>query len=155
MSQRLYDMVFLVTPEKDEQGAAAVVDEFRKLLLENGAQLQKDESMGRRRLAFTIRKKNEATYHNFLFTGPAACVKEVERKLGLSENVLRYLTVRVDEEMRHGQKVAKRTKPRLPRRVDMPGEAVAAPAVPAAPSTAPAAPPAAPPAPEAGDAGRE
>ena len=153
--ERLYDMVFLVTPEKDEQGTAAVVDEFRKLLAENGAVIQKDESMGRRRLAFTLKKKNEATYHNFLFTGPAACVKEVERKLGLSENVLRYLTVRVDEEMRHGQKVAKRTKPRLPRRVDMPGEAVAAPAVPAAPSTAPAAPPAAPPAPEAGDAGRE
>ena len=152
MSQRLYDMVFLVTPEKDEQGAAAVVDEFRKLLLENGAQLQKDESMGRRRLAFTIKKKNEATYHNFLFTGPAACVKEVERKLGLSESVLRFLTVRVDEEMRHGQKVAKRTKPRLPRRVDMPGEPAPGPAVPAA---APVAPPAAPPAPEAGDADRE
>jgi small subunit ribosomal protein S6 len=144
-------MVFLVTPEKDEQGAAAVVDEFRKLLLEHGAQFQKDESMGRRRLAFTIKKKTEATYHNFLFTGPAACVKEVERKLGLSEDILRYLTVRVDEEMRHGQKVAKRTKPRLPRRVDTPAEAAAATP---APAPAPAA-PAAPPAPEAGGAGRE
>ena len=134
MSQRLYDMVLLVTPEKDEQGAAAVVDEFRKLLLENGAQFQKDESMGRRRLAFTIKKKNEATYHNFLFNAPAGCVKEVERKLGLSENVLRYLTVRVDEEMRHGQKVAKRTKPRLPRRVEGAGEPSASvpPAAPAA-----------------------
>ena len=133
--ERLYDMVFLVTPEKDEQGTAAVVDEFRKLLTENGATLQKDESMGRRRLAFSLKKKNEATYHNFLFTGPAACVKEVERKLGLSEDVLRYLTVRVDEEMRHGQKVARRTKPRLPRRVDSPAEPAAAPAAtPAAPA---------------------
>jgi len=140
VSQRLYDMVFLVTPEKDEQGAAAVVDEFRKLLTENGAVIQKDESMGRRRLAFTLKKKNEATYHNFLFTGPAACVKEVERKLGLSEDVLRHLTVRVDEEMRHGQKVARKTKPRLPRRVDSPA---------AEPAAAPAAAPAAPAAPEA------
>jgi len=138
--ERLYDMVFLVTPEKDEQGTAAVVDEFRKLLTENGAVIQKDESMGRRRLAFTLKKKNEATYHNFLFTGPAACVKEVERKLGLSEDVLRHLTVRVDEEMRHGQKVARKTKPRLPRRVDSPA---------AEPAAAPAAAPAAPAAPEA------
>jgi small subunit ribosomal protein S6 len=135
--ERLYDMVFLVTPEKDEQGTAAVIDEFRKLLLENGATLQKDETMGRRRLAFTIRKKNEATYHNFLFNGPGACVKEVERKMGLSENVLRYLTVRIDEEMRHGQKVAKRTKPRLPRRteassMDASPAASSAPEVPAA-----------------------
>ena len=142
MSQRLYDMVLLVTPEKDEQGAAAVVDEFRKLLLENGAVLQKDETMGRRRLAFTIKKKNEATYHNFLFNAPAGCVKEVERKLGLSENVLRYLTVRVDEEMRHGQKVARKTKPRLPRRVDSPAaEPAAAPATPAAPEAPAAEPP--------------
>jgi small subunit ribosomal protein S6 len=131
--ERLYDMVFLVTPEKDEQGAAAVVDEFRKLLVENGAVIQKDESMGRRRLAFTLKKKNEATYHNFLFTGPAACVREAERKLGLSEDVLRYLTVRVDEEMRHGQKVARKTKPRLPRRVETPAaEPAAAPEPPAA-----------------------
>ncbi len=138
--ERLYDMVFLVTPEKDEQGTAAVIDEFRKLLLENGATLQKDETMGRRRLAFTIRKKNEATYHNFLFNGSGACVREVERKLGLSESVLRYLTVRVDEEMRHGQKVARRTKPRLPRRTES-TSVEAAPAAPAAPEAPAAEPP--------------
>ncbi len=141
--ERLYDMVFLVTPEKDEQATAAVIDEFRKLLLENGATLQKDETMGRRRLAFTIRKKSEATYHNFLFNGSGACVKEVERKMGLSENVLRYLTVRVDEEMRHGQKVAKRTKPRLPRRTEA-TPMDASPSAPAAP-TAPEVPAAEPP----------
>ena len=139
--ERLYDMVFLVTPEKDEEGTAAVVDDFRKLLTENGAVLQKDESMGRRRLAFTIRKKTEATYHNFLFTASAACVREVERKMGLSEDVLRYLTVRVDEEMRHGQKVARKTKPRLPRRTDALAHESTAPA--AAPPAA--APPEAPP----------
>ncbi len=132
--ERLYDMVLLVTPDKDEAGTAAVIDEFRKLLVENGAGIQKDETMGRRRLAFTIKKKNEATYHNFLFNGSGACVKEVERKMGLSENVLRYLTVRVDEEMRHGQKVAKRTKPRLPRRTEA-APAEGAPAAPAAPET--------------------
>jgi small subunit ribosomal protein S6 len=145
--ERLYDMVFLVTPEKDDEAAAAVVDEFRMLLTENGAVLQKDESMGRRRLAFTIRKKTEATYHNFLFTAPAACLREVERKMGLSEDVLRYLTVRVDEEMRHGQKVARKTKPRLPRRTEPVAHEPAAPSAtpaPAAPSATPA--PAAPPA---------
>jgi small subunit ribosomal protein S6 len=142
--ERLYDMVFLVTPEKDEQGMAAVVDEFRKLLLERGAVIQKDESMGRRRLAFAIKKKNDATYHNFLFNGSTACVKEIERKMGLSEDVLRFLTVRVDEEMRHGQKVARKTKPRLPRRVDAPA---------AEPAPAPAVVPA--PEPEAGERPRE
>lgn len=113
--QRQYDMVLLVVPEKDEAGAQAVVEEFRKLLVDNGATLEKDETMGRRRLAYVIKKRTEATYHNFLFRAPAACVAEVQRKMRLSESILRFLSVRIDEEVKHGQKVARNTKPRRPR----------------------------------------
>lgn len=116
-THRLYDLVFLVVPDKDEAGAAAVVDGFRKLLVEQGATIDKDESMGRRRLAYPIHKKTEATYHNFLFRADGKAVAEVGRRLKLSEDVLRHLTVRVDEEMRHGQKVARNTKVRKPRPV--------------------------------------
>lgn len=131
--QRQYDMVFLVVPEKDEAGAQGVVEEFRKLLVDQGATIEKDETMGRRRLAYTIKKKNEATYHNFLFRGSSACVAEVQRKLRLSEDVLRFLTVRIDEEVKHGLKVARNTKPRRPR-----PEMTDAPAAPPAPPAAPA-----------------
>ncbi len=134
-TQRQYDMVFLVVPEKDEPGAQGVVEEFRKLLVEHGATIEKDETMGRRRLAYTIKKKNEATYHNFLFRGSSACVAEVQRKLRLSEDILRYLTVRIDEEVKHGLKVARNTKPRRPR-PEMSDAPMAAPAAPA-PSAAP------------------
>ena len=113
--QRQYDMVFLVVPEKDDAGTLAVIDEFRKLLVDNGATIEKDESMGRRRLAYTVRKRTEATYHNFLFRAPTACVAEVQRKLRLSEAILRFLSVRIDEEVKHGLKVARNTKPRRPR----------------------------------------
>jgi small subunit ribosomal protein S6 len=137
-TQRQYDMVFLVVPEKDEPGAQGVVEEFRKLLVDLGATIEKDETMGRRRLAYTIKKKNEATYHNFLFRGSSACVAEVQRKLRLSEDILRYLTVRIDEEVKHGLKVARNTKPRRPRpeMSDAPMAAPAAPAPPAAPEAA-------------------
>ncbi|HQQ79729.1 MAG TPA: 30S ribosomal protein S6 [Thermoanaerobaculia bacterium] len=134
-TQRQYDMVFLVVPEKDEAGAQGVVEEFRKLLVDHGATIEKDETMGRRRLAYTIKKKNEATYHNFLFRGSSACVAEVQRKLRLSEDILRYLTVRIDEEVKHGLKVARNTKPRRPR-PEMSDAPMAAPAAPA-PSAAP------------------
>ena len=125
---RLYDLVFLIVPEKDEQGAAEVVEEFRKLLIDLGAVIDKDESMGRRRLAYQIHKKTEATYHNFLFRADSKAVTELQRKMKLSENVLRFLTVRVDEEMRHGQKIARRVKARPAR------------AVPASPESAPSRP---------------
>ncbi|HMM35545.1 MAG TPA: 30S ribosomal protein S6, partial [Thermoanaerobaculia bacterium] len=113
--KRLYDLVFLIAPDKDEQGAAAVVEEFRKLLADLGAVIDKDESMGRRRLAYQIKKRSEATYHNFLFRADAKAVAELQRKMKLSEAILRFLTVRIDEELRYGQKVARRTKTRTPR----------------------------------------
>ena len=142
--QRQYDMVFLVVPEKDEAGAQAVVEEFRKLLVDNGATIEKDESMGRRRLAYVVKKRTEATYHNFLFRAPAACVAEVQRKMRLSESVLRFLSVRIDEEVKHGQKVARNTKPRRPR-----PEASDAPY--SSPAPSPALAPTMPPADPAGD----
>jgi len=132
--KRLYDLVFLIVPEKDEQGTAEVVEEFRKLLTDLGAVLEKDESIGRRRLAYPIRKKTEATYHNFLFRADSKAVTELQRKMKLSENVLRYLTVRIDEELRHGQKIARKVKARPSRAIPASPEAMTAPAaVPAAP----------------------
>lgn len=152
--KRLYDLVFLIVPEKDEQGAAEVVEEYRKLLTDLGAIIDKDESMGRRRLAYQINKKTEATYHNFLFRAGSKAVNELQRKMKLSENVLRYLTVRIDEEMRHGQKIARRVKARPSRALPASPESAPAPApvsaavetVPA-PEAAPAAEPVAAPAP--------
>ncbi len=132
--KRLYDLVFLIVPEKDEQGTVEVVEEFRKLLTDLGAVLEKDESIGRRRLAYQIRKKTEATYHNFLFRADSKAVTELQRKMKLSENVLRYLTVRIDEELRHGQKIARKVKARPSRAIPASPEAMTAPpAVPAAP----------------------
>ena len=141
--KRLYDLVFLVVPEKDEQGAAAVVEEFRKLLTDLGAVIEKDETMGRRRLAYQINKKSEATYHNFLFKAGSKAVAELQRKMKLSESILRFLTVRVDEEMRHGQKIARRVKARPAR------------AVPASPEVTTSAEPAPAPAPAASPAAAE
>lgn len=145
--KRLYDLVFLIVPDKDEQGAAAVVEEFRKLLTDLGAVIDKDESMGRRRLAYQINKKSEATYHNFLFRAGTKAVTELQRKMKLSESILRFLTVRVDEEMRHGQKIARRVKARPARAVPASPEATMSAEPAAAPAPAPAAPEAA--APEA------
>lgn len=146
--KRLYDLVFLIVPEKDEQGVAAVVEEFRKLLVDMGAVIDKDEPIGRRRLAYQIHKKSEATYHNFLFRADSKTVAELGRKMKLSESILRFLTVRVDEEMRHGQKVARRVKARPARGVPASPEAsFAAAAAAPAPASTPA--PESPAAPEA------
>lgn len=135
--KRLYDLVFLIVPEKDEQGTAEVVEEFRKLLTDLGAVIEKDESIGRRRLAYQINKKSEATYHNFLFRANSKAVAELQRKMKLSESILRHLTVRIDEELRHGQKIARKVKARPSRALPASPDSMTAPApVPAAPPVA-------------------
>ena len=116
------------------------METFLNVIRKDGGLVDKVDIWGRRRLAYTIKKRNEATYHNFLFRAEAKAVAEVQRKMRLSESILRFLTVRVDEEMKHGQKVARNTKVRTPRPV---------PSLDGGYSHAPVAPPVEPAAPEA------
>ena len=96
-TQRQYDMVFLVVPEKDEAGAQGVVEEFRKLLVDHGATIEKDETMGRRRLAYTIKKENQGQYVFCDYAGTPAAVAEIERKFRIDDAVLKYLTIKTAE----------------------------------------------------------
>jgi small subunit ribosomal protein S6 len=127
---RLYDIVVLLTPDLSEEEAVKVSAEHRKLLTDGGAELVKDESWGRRRLAYTIGRKREAHYHHFQVSAQPAAVAEVERKLRLSDQVLRHLAVRADEELKRSAKSAERIRAKAARRPPRP--APTAPDVPAA-----------------------
>src|SRR5262249_23077844 len=124
-----------------EEEAAKLTADYRKLLTDGGAEIGRDEPWGRRRLAFPIERRREAYYHLFQVRALPALVSEVERRLRLSEQVLRHLAVRADEEWRRSAKRAERIGIRPARRPPRP------PAIPASPE-----PEAAPAAPEGGEA---
>jgi small subunit ribosomal protein S6 len=128
---RLYDIVVLVTPDLTDEDAAKVANEYRKILVGGGANVVKDESWGKRRLAFPILRKREAHYVYWQVEAPPAAVAEAERRMGLSDQVLRHLAVRVDEELKRAGKMAERLKAkalkRPPRPPAPPVEAAAAP----------------------------
>jgi small subunit ribosomal protein S6 len=107
---RLYDIVVLVTPDLSDEEAARVTADYRKLLAEGGAEIARDEAWGRRRLAFPILRKREAFYHHFQVRALPALVSEVERRMRLSDQVLRHLAVRADEELKPSAKMAERLR---------------------------------------------
>jgi len=130
---RLYDIVVLVTPELSEEEGTGIVGDYRKLLTDGGAELVRDETWGRRRLAYPIERKREATYHHFQVRAEPALVNEVERRLKLSDQILRHLAVRADEELKRSAKMAVRIQKKAAKRPPRPAPAAAAePAAPAA-----------------------
>ena len=137
---RLYDVVVLVTPDLNDEDATKVAGEYRKILADGGAKFVKEEPWGRRRLAFPIERKREAHYTYWQVEAEPAAVAEAERRMRLSDQVLRHLAVRVDEELRRAGKMAERIRKKQARRPPRP------PAAPAAEGATPAAAPAAQPA---------
>jgi len=135
---RLYDIVVLVTPDLSDEDASKLAGEYKKILTDGGATVVKEEPWGRRRLAFPIGRKREAHYVYWQVDAPPAAVAEAERRMGLSDQVLRHLAVRVDEELKRAGKMAERLKvkaaKRPPRPPAPPVDAAAASAAPAAPS---------------------
>jgi small subunit ribosomal protein S6 len=137
---RLYDVVVLVTPDLNDEDATKVAGEYRKILADGGAKFVKEEPWGRRRLAFPIERKREAHYTYWQVEAEPAAIAEAERRMRLSDQVVRHLAVRVDEELRRAGKMAERIKKKQARRPPRP------PAAPAGEGATPAAAPAAPPA---------
>ena len=135
---RLYDVVVLVTPDLADEDAIKLAGDYRKILADGGARFVKEEPWGRRRLAFPIERKREATYVYWQVEAEPAVIAEAERRMRLSDQVLRHLAVRVDQELRRAGKMAERIKKKQARRPPRPP--AAPPVEGAAPAAAPAAP---------------
>ena len=93
-----YELVFVADPRLSEEDVVALTDEYRGMLTAGGSNILKEESWGKKRLAYPIRKLSEGYYVLYnveLDTGNP--FPEIERRLEQNDKVLRYLTVRLDD----------------------------------------------------------
>ncbi len=108
---RTYELALVADPRLSDDDMATLVDETKQLITQRGGEIVREESWGRRKLAYPIRKLNEGRYV-FLFlqmeAGKAALLPEVELRLNQNDKVLRYLTVRTDLDL---QRAANRARP--------------------------------------------
>ncbi len=99
-SQRQYELMYIVSPEASDQELADLHAQIEAIVTRFGGCLERSEPMGRRRLAYEIRHYREGIYVLDVITGPGDMVKELDRRLKVTDRVLRHLVVRVDEALR-------------------------------------------------------
>ena len=92
-----YEHVVIARQDISPQQAEALNDTLKALVEEHGGVVAKIEYWGLRNLAYRIKKTRKGHYSLLAIDAPAPALKEMERQLGLNEDVLRYLTVRVEE----------------------------------------------------------
>src|ERR1700749_2773406 len=103
--KRVYEVVFIVDPDTPEEETKRLTDNLQGIVTDQGGTVVKSEVMGRRQLAYQIGRKNEGIYVLFEIEGTGGEIAELERRMRVSDQVLRYLTVRVDEDRRRAEKL--------------------------------------------------
>lgn len=147
---RTYEIMFIVRPDLEEAEIDKIIETFSGYVTQGGGTVKNalaDQKMGRRRLAYTVRKFNDGFYILLIVESPASLIHEIERRLRVSEQVIKFITVRTDEEDKRVAKIKKHRDAHVKRSaLPQASPEAAAPAEAPAPAPAPAAEPAAEPA---------
>jgi len=93
----LYEHVFLARQDVSNQQVEALTKEFSDVITEGGGKITKSEYWGLKGLAFKIKKSRKAHYSLLNIDSPPAAVAEMERRMGLSTDIIRFMTVKVEE----------------------------------------------------------
>ncbi len=93
----LYEHVFLARQDVSGQQVEALVEQFKGIIESNGGSVGRIENWGLKSLTYRINKNRKANYTLMNLDAPADAVKEMERQMRINEDVLRYMTIRVDE----------------------------------------------------------
>ena len=129
---RIYEELFIVKPDAPDEEVDQFVEQLRTQLTTAGATVDKVEKWGKRRLAYKVDKYREGAYVLLEFTAEADTVRELERRLRVSDLVIKFLTVRVDQTRKRLDKRKKQRDKRAARRASNAPPAAA----PGAPQTA-------------------
>jgi small subunit ribosomal protein S6 len=147
---RIYEELFIVRPDATDEEIDPLVEQLKSVITKSKGTVDKVDKWGVRKLAYRVKKRAEGIYILIQFTSEADAVKEIERRLRVSDMVLKFITVRQDLKMKMDAKMRKKREARAARKpvmqtvtpgIVMPSEpAAAAPGAPGVPAAAPAAP---------------
>ncbi|MDR1070198.1 MAG: 30S ribosomal protein S6 [Gracilibacteraceae bacterium] len=91
-----YEVMYIIRPDLEEEAVQGVVERMSEVVQNNGGSDLKVETMGKRRLAYEVRKFKDGYYVLMNFTGEAAVPAELERIMKISDSVIRFLTTRAE-----------------------------------------------------------
>ena len=147
---RIYEELFIAKPDAPDEEVDAFIEQMKTTVSNAGGTVDKVEKWGKRKLAYKVDKYREGAYVLFQFSAGPETVKEFERRLRVSDLVIKFLTVRIDETLKRLEKRKKERDKRAHRKSvaapaapppsvaqQMMGEGAAAPAMPGLPKEAP------------------
>ena len=99
---RTYELMFVVDPRVADEEVVTMMQDYKNMITAGGSQITGEENWGRRKLAYTIDKLNEGKYVLFYVSSEIGktALPEVEHRMRQNEKILRYLTVRTDEDLK-------------------------------------------------------
>jgi small subunit ribosomal protein S6 len=105
--QRTYEVMFIVRPDQSEEDIDKLISNLESNVTTAGGTVQSFEKMGKRRLAYIVRKFMDGFYILLTLEGSGELVKEIERRLRVTEQVIKFISVRTDVEDKRLAKVKK------------------------------------------------
>jgi len=127
MEERLYDLIFIARPATPEDELKKVIHTIEHTVAEKGGKIEKTEHWGTRKLAYKVAKHREGIYIYYqVRTNHGELVHELERRLGVQDAVIKYQTIRLDEELKRQKKLSHKREQRAarrPRRITQPAPA--------------------------------
>jgi len=101
---RVYEVLFIIAPNTEEGDTETLITQLSDVITNQGATISKVDRIGRRRLAYPIGKFNEGYYVVLTVEGTGNEIAEVERRMRVSDAVIRYITIRIDEDLKRAEK---------------------------------------------------
>ena len=93
-----YELTYIIDTAVEENARKELIEKFSELIKANGGEIEKvDETWGKRRLAYAINDKTEGYYVLVTMKAPSDLPREIERNLEINENIMRYLTIKLEE----------------------------------------------------------
>jgi small subunit ribosomal protein S6 len=103
--ERFYEVMFIVRPDVEDADLDKLIAGFEHTVTGGGGKVRSTEKLGRRKLAYTVRKFNDGNYVLLTIDADGKLVHELERRLRVSEPVIKFITVRMDEEQKRIDKI--------------------------------------------------
>lgn len=103
--QRSYEVMFIVRPDMEEADVDKLIAGLEQTINNGGGSIKSMEKLGRRKLSYLVRKFSDGNYILLVINADGVLVAEVERRLRVTEPVIKFITVRMDEEEKRADKI--------------------------------------------------
>ena len=114
--KRVYEVMYIGTPDAADEDITRLNEAIQQVVEKEGGTVVRTEAMGRRKLAYPIQKKTEGHYTLFEIEGSGQEIAELERRMRVNDAIMRFITVRVDEDRKTAAKLTAKRENRQNRR---------------------------------------